>query len=92
MRRLFVASLLALSLSVLGLGAWPAVSAAADVSPAPILSVPDADPVLRGDPRSEGEGPGIVGSPLAILLGVILLGLVTAGVTIAVVRLHGNDT
>ena len=44
-----------------------------------------------GDPRSEGEGPGLVGSPLLILAGVVLLGVVTALVTVLVVRLTQRD-
>lgn len=43
-------------------------------------------PLYGGDPRSNGAGPGIVGSPLAILGAVVLLGVVTAGVTIVVAR------
>lgn len=41
-----------------------------------------------GDPRSEGEGPGLVGSPLAILAGVVVLGLATAALTVAVIRVR----
>jgi hypothetical protein len=52
----------------------------------------DADATLMpvitaGDPRSDGGGPGIVGSPLAILMGVIALGVVTVLVTVLLVRL-----
>ena len=43
-----------------------------------------------GDSRSEGEGPGLVGSPVAIALGVVVLGLATAGVTLVVLRLGGS--
>ncbi len=44
-----------------------------------------------GDLRSEGEGPGLVGNPLLILLAVVALGLVTVGVTVLLVRLDGRD-
>jgi hypothetical protein len=40
-----------------------------------------------GDPRSDGEGPGLVGNPLLILLAVVALGLVTVAVTALVARL-----
>ncbi len=95
MTRLLVAFLLALAIGLLGLIAWPAVSAAADASPTPTLpaleeDLIDEDLIVAGDPRSEGEGPGIVGSPLAILFGVIVLGLATAGVTVVVVRMRGD--
>jgi len=44
-----------------------------------------------GDLRSEGEGPGLVGNPLLILLVVLGLGLATAAVTALVVRLTQRD-
>jgi hypothetical protein len=43
--------------------------------------------VAGGDPRSEGSGPGLVGSPLLILLGVVVIGLATAAITALVARL-----
>jgi len=61
------------SLATLVIGAEPSAS------PTPLFE--------GGDPRSEGEGPGLVGSPLLILLGVIVLGMVTAGATVLIVRL-----
>ncbi len=39
------------------------------------------------DPRSDGQGPGLVGSPLVIAVGVIFLGALTALVTALVLRL-----
>ncbi len=51
---------------------------------------PDASPGVltgTGDPRSDGGGPGLVGSPVEIALGVVLLGLVTVAGTTLVVRL-----
>lgn len=44
-----------------------------------------------GDLRSDGEGPGLVGNPLLILLAVLGLGLATAAVTALVVRLTQRD-
>lgn len=55
-----------------------------------LAAEPQATPVavvFSGDPRSDGAGPGLVGSPLAILLGVIALGLVTVLVTVVLARL-----
>jgi hypothetical protein len=60
---------------------------AADASPA-ATTAPLEELIASGDPRSDGEGPGIVGSPLAILLGVVVLGLLTASITVVVVRLR----
>ncbi|MEN8165543.1 MAG: hypothetical protein ABFS37_15545, partial [Acidobacteriota bacterium] len=46
-----------------------------------------ADLLEGGDPRSEGEGPGLSGAPLLILLAVVGLGLATALVTVLFARL-----
>lgn len=70
-------------------GMTPLAATAADASPPP-TTAPLEDLIVSGDPRSDGEGPGIVGSPLAILVGVVLLGLLTAAITVTVVRLRGN--
>jgi hypothetical protein len=70
---------------VLALVLWPAtVALGADASPLPSMT-----PLVLegGDLRSEGEGPGLVGNPLLILTGVVLLGLATAAVTVLVLRL-----
>lgn len=49
---------------------------------------PSAATVIEaGDPRSDGEGPGLVGSPIEIALAVVLLGLVTTAGTALVIRL-----
>lgn len=64
--------------------------AAATLAPAPSVSAsPGASPgVLEtGDPRSNGQGPGLVGSPVAILVGVVLLGAAAAGGTLLYLRL-----
>lgn len=69
----------------------PSVAPAADTPAA--TSPPAGEPatvVAAGDPRSEGEGPGLVGSPIAILLGVVALGVVTSAATVLLVRLRGD--
>ena len=48
---------------------------------------PDPGVIGSGDPRSTGEGPGLVGNPLVIALGVVLLGMVAAGGTAVYLRL-----
>ena len=54
-------------------------TSATELTPPPIVE--------SGDPRSEGSGPGIVGSPLIIALGVVALGATTAVATAAAVKL-----
>ena len=62
-----------------------AVSLGADPTPSPS---PLPQVVLEsGDLRSEGEGPGLVGNPILILGGVVILGLATAFLTTLVLRL-----
>lgn len=43
-----------------------------------------------GDPRSDGQGPGLVGDPLFALLAVILIGLAALVLTLAYVRVTGR--
>jgi hypothetical protein len=57
---------------------WLAVAVLA-AEPSPLL----VDPL---DPRAEGEGPGIVGAPLAAAVAVIALGLLAAALTLVYVR------
>jgi hypothetical protein len=68
---------------VLASGAWVG---AASPEPEPTTGI-----IGSGDPRSNGQGPGLVGSPFEILGGVILLGLVTAGGTLLFLRVTRED-
>ena len=63
----------------------PVRAASPAVSPSPS---PSAGTILidTGDSRSNGQGPGLVGSPFAIVLGVVLLGLISAGGTLLYLR------
>jgi hypothetical protein len=48
-----------------------------------------------GDPRSSGQGPGLVGDPLTAILVVAAIALVTVGITLAYVRVtrrRGDST
>lgn len=73
---------MAVSLALLLLSvAGPVVSGA---SPEPTV-------LVTGDPRSEGQGPGVIGQPLVILLGVVALGAAAAGATLLIVRLTRDD-
>jgi hypothetical protein len=77
------------ALAVMAILLAPATTIAqAPGSPAPAST---ALPMVgSGDSRSEGEGPGIVGSPVAIAAGVVVLGLLTAVGTVLVLRLTGS--
>ena len=58
----------------------PVTAAAATPSPAP----------GAGDPRSAGEGPGLVGKPLLAIGAVLGLGLLAVLATVAYVQLTGG--
>lgn len=60
----------------------PSMVAAA--SPAP------SQPAV-GDPRSSGQGPGLVGDPLTAVLVVVAIAVLTIAVTMAYVRATGGD-
>jgi hypothetical protein len=80
--------LVAVALPHAARAASPAESAAPS-SP----SASSAAPVIvvdTGDSRSNGQGPGLVGSPFAIAFGVVLLGLIAAGGTLLYLRVAGR--
>ena len=63
-----------------GLVAWLlSVEVALAASPTP-------EPI-GGDPRSSGQGPGLVGDPLFAVLAVVVIGVVSVVATLAYVRL-----
>jgi hypothetical protein len=76
---------IALLLAVLVLPT-PARAASPTQPPSPSSS-PGTVVIDTGDPRSNGQGPGLVGSPFAIAIGVVLLGLVAAGGTLLYLRI-----
>lgn len=52
-----------------------------------LAASPDPTALVGSDTRSSGEGPGLVGAPLAAILGVAGIGLLTLLLTLAWVRL-----
>ncbi|HEV8488840.1 MAG TPA: hypothetical protein VGQ58_03530 [Candidatus Limnocylindrales bacterium] len=81
-----LAALLALAVVLLPL--VPAVGGSAPV----LAASPDASPAPGGggDPRSVGEGPGLVGNPVLAVLLVLAIGAVAAGLTVLYVRATGG--
>jgi len=47
---------------------------------------PSAGADYGGDTRTSGQGPGLVGSPLYAIGGVLLVALISIGITLAYVR------
>ena len=62
--------------------ALPAIARAADPSESPGGAA--------GDPRSAGEGPGLVGNPVWALAIVLVIGITTLVVTLAYVRVTNS--
>jgi hypothetical protein len=74
---LFVAGLALLAVAVI---AWLAGAAG-------VLAASPSPPAPGGDPRSSGEGPGLVGDPLFAVLAVVLIAIAAVVATTAWVRL-----
>ena len=70
-------------LTVLGL-VWLIVAGPA------LAASPSPTSGTGGDPRSSGQGPGLVGDPLFALVAVVLIGLGAVLLTLAYVRLSGR--
>jgi hypothetical protein len=52
-----------------------------------LAATPSPSSAAGGDPRSSGQGPGLVGDPALALLTVLLIGVAAVLVTLAYVRL-----
>jgi hypothetical protein len=60
--------------------AWLASAAVA------VAASPTPDPIV-GDPRSSGQGPGLVGDPVFALIAVLAIGIGSVVATLVYVRL-----
>ena len=78
--------LLTLGLGLVALGIVLALTLV--LAPPALAASPDPSPIIGGDTRSGGEGAGLAGQPFLALAGVVILGLLTAGVAAAYVRLR----
>ena len=54
---------------------------------ASVLAASPSPGAGAGDPRSSGQGPGLVGDPVFAIVAVVAIGLGTVAVTLAWVRL-----
>jgi hypothetical protein len=55
-----------------------------------LAASPEPSAVVGGDPRSSGQGPGLVGDPLTAVLLVLMIGVVSALATVIYVRMTGG--
>lgn len=58
--------------------------------PVPAAAATPSPPPGEGDPRSSGEGPGLVGTPLLAIGAVLGLGVLAVLATVAYVQLTGG--
>jgi hypothetical protein len=70
------------------LAAWLAHAAVVLVVGSALAASPS--PVTGGDPRSSGQGPGLVGDPVVAILIVVGIGVVALVATLAYIRLTGG--
>ena len=77
---------------------WSRVAAVAAASIVPALvavvpvlaATPSPTGAAAGDPRSSGQGPGLVGDPLLAIGIVVAIGLLALGATLLYVRMTGG--
>ena len=85
-----VMAVVALAIGVISLSLgllWALVSA---VTGTALAASPEPSAVVGGDPRSSGQGPGLVGDPLTAIALVLLIGIGTVVVTALYVRFTGG--
>lgn len=87
-RPLIAAVALAIGLIGLTIGlAWALVGAVTGTAAA---ASPSPSAVVGGDPRSSGQGPGLVGDPVTAIVLVLLIGLGAAAATALYIRVTGG--
>ena len=78
-----VAGLISLTLGIV----WALAGAATGTA---LAASPDPSSVVGGDPRSSGQGPGLVGDPVTAIVLVLVIGIGTAVGTALYVRATGG--
>jgi hypothetical protein len=87
-RPLIAVMVLAIGLIAITVGlAWAVAGAL--TQPA-LAATPSPSAILGGDPRSSGQGPGLVGDPLTAIVLVVVIGIGAAVATALYVRLTGG--
>ncbi len=85
-----LAAVIAVAVGLAGLTIGLAWALAGALTATVRAASPDPSGVPGGDPRSSGQGPGLVGEPLVAIGLVVAIGLGAALVTAAYVRLTGD--
>ena len=85
-----LAAVIAMTVGLISLTIGIVWAIAGAVTGSALAASPEPSAVVGGDPRSSGEGPGLVGDPLtAIVLGLVI-GIGTALATAVYVRMTGG--
>jgi hypothetical protein len=66
--------------------------AALAMSPLALAATPDPTSATIGDPRSSGQGPGLVGDPAMAIAIVLLIGVASVAISAAYLRLTAHAT
>ena len=83
-------AVIALAVGLISLTVGLAWAVAGALTPAVAAATPEATAAIGGDPRSDGQGPGLVGDPLSAILIVLGIGMGTALATAIYVRFTGG--
>jgi hypothetical protein len=74
-----------------GLACASGILSAVAIAGAALAASPTPTSALAGDPRSSGQGPGLVGNPAEAIAVVALVAVVTLMVTLLYVRATGGS-
>jgi len=88
-RRPFYA-VVAMAIGVISLAVGILWALAGAVTGSALAASPVPSAVVGGDPRSSGQGPGLVGDPLTAVVLVLVIGIGAALATVAYVRMTGG--
>ncbi len=88
-RRPFYA-VVAMAIGVISLAVGILWAIAGAVTGSALAASPVPSAVVGGDPRSSGQGPGLVGDPLTAVVLVLVIGIGAALATVAYVRMTGG--
>jgi hypothetical protein len=77
-------------MAAIGLATSLGIAAALAASLQVLAATPTPTTEVGGDPRSSGQGPGLVGDPLLAIGIVVGIGLLALGATLLYVRMTGG--
>lgn len=85
-----LAAVIAMTVGLISLTIGIVWAIAGAVTGSALAASPEPSAVVGGDPRSSGQGPGLVGDPLTAIVLVLVIGIGTALATAVYVRMTGG--